>query len=217
MDPVTRPSDSQPSRWVLSASSPRMNKVAPVSSTTAMANCPTINAWRNRWWPRETVAPRPPLLRVSLRFKRSAKSEGAKLKIRAVKTEHPKVQVNTTWSIAITTWSPLSAVLRTCNQSAKPLATPMAQSPPASESNKDSSNNGRRSCARDAPRADRTANSRARDMVRASRKLARLEQQISTTKPDKPTSIARTILPFSPAARSCRLNGCHVAAAFSSG
>jgi hypothetical protein len=65
----------------------------------------------------------------------------------------------------------------------------MEKTPPAKASRRDSTNSGRNIWAREAPRAARTANSRARAIVRARRRFARLEQAMRSTKPERPTSM----------------------------
>ena len=75
--------------------------------------------------------------------------------------------------------------------------TEMAQMPPAKASSRDSTNRGRSSRTREAPRAERTANSRARAIVRASSRFARLEQAMSSTKPERPISMPNMPGPLS--------------------
>ena len=98
-------------------------------------------------------------------------------------------QPRTCQSMMKRTCSPLSPVERTASQSPIQLATRIAQAPPASASSSDSTIKGRSNCAREAPSADLTANSRARAIVRASRRLARFEQAIRSTKAERPMSI----------------------------
>ena len=69
--------------------------------------------------------------------------------------------------------------------------------PPAKASSRDSRNRGRSSWAREAPRAERTASSRARAMVRASRRFARLEQAMSSTNPERPINMPKMPGPLS--------------------
>ncbi|PYT13418.1 MAG: hypothetical protein DMF51_10880 [Acidobacteria bacterium] len=73
------------------------------------------------------------------------------------------------------------------------MATKMAQMPPANASRRDSTIRGRNIWEREAPRAERTANSRARAIVRARRRFARLEQAMSNTKPERPTSMTTMV------------------------
>ena len=138
-------------------------------------------------------------------------------KARTVASEAPSAQASTFQSRASTTCWPLSPVDRTARYAAAQCATKMAQIPPASASSSDSRIKGRSSRRRDAPRAERTANSRARDIVRASRKFARFEQAISSTKPDKPTSIVPMVGPFESVTDRVRVAARHELAPLTSG
>ena len=74
--------------------------------------------------------------------------------------------------------------------------------PPAAATSADSSSTVRISCSREAPRAVRTANSRARSMARASSRLARFEHATSSTHPDRPRSVASRARPVGPVTES---------------
>jgi len=86
--------------------------------------------------------------------------------------------------------TPLSPALAAAIQSKVHRATKTAQMPPAKASSRDSTNRGLNTWEREAPRAERTANSRARPVVRARRRFARLEQAMSSTRPERPINMA---------------------------
>src|SRR5262249_28191191 len=146
--------------------------------TMTSANCPMTSALRKRLELLPLVAPRAPLLRVSLRFTRSAYKAGATPKKKMVEIETPMVNPRTRQSNRKR--SNDSAVFEASRniQSDAQRQTITAPMPPRMASPSDSMTSGVINRNREAPNADRTANSRARAMARARRKLARFEQAI---------------------------------------
>src|SRR2546423_14638199 len=161
--------------------------------------------------------PRAPLLRVSFTLSRKANSAGARPKATAVTMEAANAQAKTCQSKAKVKRSPFSDKVLAEIQSAPQRATRIEQTPPARARRSDSLIRGLNSCNREAPRAPRTANSRARAIVRARRRLARLEQAMRRTKAERPMSRARRARAFFGNAVPLRATGCQTAPAFTSG
>ena len=115
------------------------------------------------------------------------------------------------------TRSPFSPVVRSDSQSVIHCATTTAAAPPASASRIDSAMRGRSNWLRAAPSAARTANSRARAIVRARRRFARFEQAIRRTKAERPISIATVARALRDIAVPFSSTGTQVLPAFTAG
>ena len=191
MVPVTSWSDCHPYRRLFDSWSPRTNRAAPASRTMARANWPTMRTWRKRRWPRSPVVPREPLLSVVFRSSRRAKSAGATPKARAVKRQAPNAQPSTRQSKAKIDAAPRC---RRRSRHAASQSRSTGRRGRHRRRRRRPAGGTRRTGGAAAGRArrrgrERTANSRARAIVRARRRFARLEQAMSSTKPERPTSM----------------------------
>src|SRR5947209_1625315 len=161
--------------------------------------------------------PRAPLFRVSFTLSRKANSAGARPKATAVTMEAANAQTKTCQSKAKVKRSPFSDKVLAEIQSAPQRATRIEHTPPAPARRSDSLIKGRNNWKREAPSAPRTANSRARAIVRARRRLARLEQAMRRTKADRPINRERSASAFFGKAVPLRAMACHEVPAFTSG
>ncbi len=154
---------------------------AHTSSAKASANCPTTSASLNRN-PLRDSPPRPPSFRDSCRGTLLARSAGAKPKSIPETIEIPAVKSST--CPFNSNPPPACAGTRPSNrfQHIFPIHNP--SNPPALESTKLSVSNCDAICQGVAPSASRTAISLLLPVDRASKRLARFEQAISSTNTD---------------------------------
>ena len=166
----------------------RINSPAPVSSTNASATSVTTSALRILCRPPELV-PRPPSFMQPARFGRVACSAGASPNTMPVRTDSARVNSSTRASIE-TSASRGRENGGTASSSAAFNASPSASpsTPPQTDSNTFSVRNCRTSLHLPAPTEARIATSRSRDVPRASVRLARFAQPISSTMPTADSS-----------------------------
>ena len=168
----------------------RSIRPVPIRSTNARATSDTTKALRRRLR-RRPSAPRSPSLRDSVRWILEAWNAGANPKINPVATEAMTVKINTDSSMRM---SPaLGKLSGTINLSRliPQVATRTPSAPPAKASARLSVTSWRMRRRRVAPKAERIATSRCREVARASKRFATLAQPISSTKATAPKRTSR--------------------------
>ena len=164
-----------------------MRSPAPISSTNASATSVITNAVRSRCW-LEVPVDRPPLFNMSFSSERATCSPGARPKTIPVTMDAATVKSSTGALIAISHDRGSHSLVIDFANSSPHAAIRTPTSAPAIDRTMLSVNSWRSSRPDPAPRADRTANSLARLVARASSRLATLEHAISSTNSTAPIS-----------------------------
>jgi hypothetical protein len=175
----SKPGSTSVSRWKL-----RISRPAPASSTNASATCDTTSELRRNTRRRLPALPRPPSFRLSTGSRREFCSAGTSpnsTPVSSVSAARNTVTRRSTPTSACAGRKNGGSSARMPRNIKRPSSSPSA--PPISDSSRLSTSSWRISTKRLAPSAVRTASSRERSVPRASSRLARFAQPISSTTP----------------------------------
>ena len=191
---ATRWSGAKPRSTCMSLMKLRVMRPAPTTSIIANATSVTTSAPRSD--PAPCVLPRLPSRSVCCSSGDEARIAGTSPKTTPVRRETATVKTTTFASSPISSargsWPPASCTRRrtpTC-------ATPTPNAPPIVASTKLSVNSWRTMRPRAAPSATRIASSRSRAVARASNRLARFTDAMSSTNPTAPSSTSKLARTF---------------------